>query len=278
MATVQILKKKLQVIRSTGKLTKAMKTVSTVKYSKLNSLYGVYEKYVSQCYSLYDTYREDFNSIFSSVNSDAPVCYVLIGGNKGMCGGFNSELQNFFMKLLDETEGEYLVIGCGKKVDAFLQSKKIDCESTYIFDDIPSYEKSRELFEHLKELLSQGRISAVKTVYQSYVNMMQQKPVCTDLLNFDKAERETEGPLFVPDKQTFITSCADRIFTSVLHKRILESALGAQAATLITMRSAYDTACEYSNQLEIEINRKRQSQVTADVIEISAEYSTEREV
>ena len=56
-------------------------------------------------------------------------------------------------------------------------------------------------------------------------------------------------------------------------KRVLETALGAQAATLTAMRSAYDTACEYSAKLETEMNRKRQSQVTADVIESSSEFA-----
>ena len=58
---------------------------------------------------------------------------------------------------------------------------------------------------------------------------------------------------------------------------VSETALGAQAATLTTMRSAYDTACEYSAQLEMQINHQRQSQVTADVIEISSEYTMKEE-
>jgi F0F1-type ATP synthase gamma subunit len=70
-----------------------------------------------------------------------------------------------------------------------------------------------------------------------------------------------------------IKNTAEKIFLCVLYKRVLETALGAQAATLTAMRSAYDTACEYSTKLETEMNRKRQSQVTADVIEISSEFS-----
>ena len=63
----------------------------------------------------------------------------------------------------------------------------------------------------------------------------------------------------------------------IIYKKTLETALGAQAATLTTMRSAYDTASEYCVTLEAEINRKRQSQVTADVIEVSAEYAMKGE-
>ena len=57
----------------------------------------------------------------------------------------------------------------------------------------------------------------------------------------------------------------------MVYKLALENALGAQAATLMTMRSAFDTATEYCEKLEGEINRLRQSAVTADVIETSAE-------
>ena len=64
---------------------------------------------------------------------------------------------------------------------------------------------------------------------------------------------------------------AAKIFMAVAYELILETALGAQAATLMTMRSAYDTATEYCEALESEINRKRQSAVTEDVIETSSE-------
>ena len=63
----------------------------------------------------------------------------------------------------------------------------------------------------------------------------------------------------------------------MLYGFILETAIGAQAATVMSMRSAYDTAVEYEEKLESEINRKRQSRVTADVIETFAEYFREEE-
>jgi len=106
---------------------------------------------------------------------------------------------------------------------------------------------------------------------------MKQTPVCDDLFTFDQ-EAEHEELLFVPDKQTVIVHTAEKVLLSILYKKILEAALGAQAATLTTMRSAYDTACEYSAQLKTQINRMRQSQVTADVIEVSSDYAQEGEV
>ncbi len=277
MATVQSLKKKLQVIRSTRKLTQAMKTASTVKYSKLSNLYSNYEKYEQQCSCLYEAYRKDFNGVFELTNPDAPVCYVVMAGNKGMCGAFNSELLLFFDKILKKEEKAPVIFPCGKKVREHFHNKGIPYENAHIFDDIPSYSQAEELFAEICLLIKAGRISSVKIVYPEYVNMMKQKPVVCDLFSFEGEEEEEYSPMLVPDKETVISNGAEKILISIMYKKILETALGAQAATLTTMRSAYDTACEYSAQLETKINRIRQSQVTADVIEISAEYSMKGE-
>ena len=269
MATVQSLKKKLQTIRSTAKVTRAMKTASTVKYSKLSGIYAEYQKYADEYLGLYESYKGEFNSVFRCSNPDAPCCYVVITSNKGMCGAFNNEVLSFFGDIYENG----IVVSCGKKAAEFFEKKSISVEKKFIFDDIPSYEQVKELFSYLCSLMENGRISSVKTVYPEYTNMIKQSPVCKDLFNFEEAESEGEAPLFVPDRETVIKNTAEKIFLCVLYKRVLETALGAQAATLTAMRSAYDTACEYSTKLETEMNRKRQSQVTADVIEISSEFS-----
>ena len=277
MPTVQNLKKKLQVILSTRKLTQAMKTASTVKYAKLSALYSDYEKYEAQCNRMYQTYRKDINSVFPIKNQDAPVLYILLSSNKGMCGSFNTELLSFFDNLISKKEKKPVILCYGKKGREYLDNKKIPYSEAFVLEDVPSYADGCELFERVKKLIEAGEISAVKIVYPRYRNMMKQSPVCVDLFSYDEGIAEGEGPLFVPDRQTVILSTAERVLVSILYKKMLETALGAQAATLTTMRSAYDTACEYSAQLETQINRMRQSQVTADVIENSSDFSMEGE-
>ncbi len=277
MPTIQNLKKKLQVILSTKKTTQAMKTASTVKYSKLSALYADFSKYEEQCSTMYKTYREDINSVFLPQNPDAPELYVLLSSNKGMCGNFDTDILVFFEELLCEQKKQPVVFCCGKKGIEYLDKKKLSYNESFVFDDTPSISAATELFERIIRLIENGVVSDVKIVYPKYINTMKQYPVCENLLSFDDDKSKGEEPLFVPDKQTVIHSTAEKILVSILYRKILETALGAQAATLTTMRSAYDTACEYSAQLEMQINRKRQSQVTADVIEVSSEHSMEEE-
>lgn len=277
MPTIQSLKKKLQGIHSTKKLTQAMKTAATVKYAKLSALYSDFSRYEEQCSSMYQTYRDDINSVFSPKNPDAPDLYVVLSSNKGMCGNFNTELLWFFEDILRKQKKSPVVFCCGKKGIEYFDNKKIPYSEAFVFDDIPSFSDASEFFRKIMKLIKNGEISDVEIVYPQYINTMKQRPVCEELLSFDKGAPKGEEPLFVPDKQTVINSTAEKILVSIVYKKILETALGAQAATLTTMRSAYDTACEYSTQLEMQINRKRQSQVTADVIEISSEYSMTEE-
>lgn len=274
MATVQSLKKKLQTIRSTAKVTRAMKTASTVKYSKLSGIYAEYEKYAGEYLRLYESYGSEFNSVFTCSNPDAPCCYVVLTSNKGMCGAFNAEILSFFSQMDEKA----VIISCGKKAREYFEKKGIDVIKSFVFGDIPSYEQVKELFNYICSLMAEGKISSVRTVYPEYSNMIKQTPVCKELFAYEKNEQQGEAPLFVPDRETVIKNTAEKIFMSVLYKRVLETALGAQAATLTAMRSAYDTACEYSAKLETEMNRKRQSQVTADVLEISSEFSMKGDI
>ena len=274
MATVQSLKKKLQTIRSTKKLTRAMKTASTVKYSKLSEIYNEYEKYADEYLRLYENYGSEFDSAFSCGNPDAPCCYVVIASNKEMCGSFNQELLSFFSSI----EENGIIISCGKKADEYFEKKGIKTQRSFTFDDIPSYEQANELFGYICSLMEEGIASSVKTVYPEYINMIRQQPVCKELFSHSKDKKEDESALFVPDRETVMKNTAEKIYLSVLYKRVLEAALGAQAATLTAMRSAYDTACEYSAKLETEMNRKRQSQVTADVLETASEYTMKGDI
>ncbi len=276
MATVQSLKKKLQVIRSTRKLTQAMKTASTVKYSRLSGLFSAYALYEKQYAELCGAFYDEFSASFSAQDGKAPVCYIVISSNKGMCGSFNTELLSFALDIIGTGENS-LIFTCGKKAAEFFSKKGIKTEKSYIFSDVPDYEQAKELFSDLQQLIDEGRLSSVKLIYPEYKNMIKQSPVCRDLFEEKNGDGAQAEILFVPDRETVIRCAREKVVSCLIYKKILEAALGAQAATLTTMRSAFDTASEYCVTLEAEINRKRQSQVTADVIEVSAEYAMKGE-
>ena len=170
MATVQSLKKKLQVIRSTRKLTQAMKTASTVKYSKLSGLYSAYALYEKQYAELYGAFYKEL-ATFDLADEKAPVCYVVISSNKGMCGSFNTELLSYAHSIIGSDENA-LVFTCGKKAAEFFSKKGIKAEKSYIFPDVPDYSSAKELFADVQQRIDEGRVSSVRLIYPEYKNMI----------------------------------------------------------------------------------------------------------
>lgn len=275
MATLQVLKKKLKGVRSTKKLTKAMKTVSAAKFSQLNRLYSSYSQFGNTCQELYDKYEGEILRFFPACTSTAPEAVFIMTSNKGMCGGFNSELLSFAQEKLKSLPENTLIFPCGKKAVTFFTEKKIPFEKSYIFGDVPEVSEAEQLLGEILGMREKGKISKITVIYPGYKNVMRQLPTAKELFSAveitEKEDASGEDVLFVPDRETVMESIAKNVIITAIYQIILETALGAQAATLTTMRSAYDTATAYCALLETELNRKRQSEVTADVIETAVE-------
>ena len=269
MAAIQSLKKQLRGIRSTQKLTKAMKTISTVKFSKLNGINSRYAPYGKECASMLERFGSAFEEVIGAADPAAPAAVVVMAANKGLCGSFNAELLHFAEGKLQEI-GDYRLYACGKKASQYFKSKKIEADKEVVFGDIPAYEEASALLSELIERRKRGEIGRVAVIYPAYRNMMIQQPTLKELFSGAESAAPADA-LYLPDRQTLVERSAEAVYRSVFFGFVLETAVGAQAATLMTMRAAFDTATEYCAQLEGQINRMRQSAVKADVIETSAE-------
>ncbi|MCQ2406082.1 MAG: F0F1 ATP synthase subunit gamma, partial [Oscillospiraceae bacterium] len=241
----------------TGKLSKAMKTVSAAKMSRLSSALKYYSAYAEQFSFLYRNENyEDFDAV------------VMLGSNRGFCGGFNSTLISYFKENI-KYSGD--VIACGDTLIKAAGEAGIKIGKTFSFPDVPKYDDVRPLLSYLYGI-SGGELMRVCLVYPKFVNTMVQEP-CSEFLslNMPVSGEESDDLLWLPERKPVMASLYEKGAGSILFGAVLKTALGAQAATLMTMRSAYDTAVEYTDALEGEIHRLRQSEVTSDVIETSSE-------
>lgn len=264
MAGLEQLKKRLRGVRLSGQLAGAMKTVASAKYAKVNKQFISYRHYLHKLERLCGLYDRH----------DLPVpegksLYIVLGFNRGLCGAYNAELHAFAASVIAAEPGA-LVAVCGKQAISYFAEKGIGADRTFVFSDIPSQEEQAPLYEYATGKTAAGEVDRVMLVRQSYVNTLTQKPVCTPLLPIT-GDRATEGELLLlPDPATVRSRLLDQLAKGRLYRAALEATLGAQAATLNAMRTAYDNAKESEAKLEHEINRKRQSAVTTGVIETSA--------
>ncbi|MBQ3177490.1 MAG: F0F1 ATP synthase subunit gamma [Clostridia bacterium] len=275
MASLLELKKHLHSIRTTGQLAGAMKTVSAAKLSRLNGALQNFSGYQSLCTAMKERFGHDLSDMYPCRNPDAPRCFVVLGANRGLCGGYNMELYSHAESVLREASGSYLLIVTGRHAVNHFREAGYSIYKEHILPETLHYEDCMPLLGELLELYGSGTVSSVELLYQRFVNMLTQTPDTHRLLPLAAAGTDGAAPetLYVPDRETVLRSAAATCVNADFYTHILEAGAGNQAATLIAMRSAFDNAEASAATLESAISRQRQSEVTSSVIETAGGYT-----
>ena len=272
MAGLRELKNRLSSIQTVGQISGAMRTVSAAKFSRISTARGGFSLYAEACGGVMDTFGAELSKAIPQENPEAPKCYVVLAGNRGLCGGFNTEIISYATELLKAELEPFKLVTVGQKAETAMQEAGFNVDKAWAFADVPDFDECAGLLKWLKSGYMAGEISCVILVYQRFINMLSREAAEKQILPLtDAGAGEDEGCLFVPDCPTVLKAAAQACVDSAIYGVILESAAGAQAATLVAMRSAYDNAQDTVLRLETEISRQRQSEITSSVIETSAE-------
>lgn len=279
MPSLRELKKRLQSISTSRQLAGAMKTVSSARLSTLGRSFDAFIEYRDAIAAVTRSFGSSLNALFPQ-KGEACICFVVLSANKGLCGGYNNELLEYAFNEISSCTVPYKLVLCGSKSSSFFSQKhgetfKEHIIKEFILSDTPSFDDCTPLCEYVKSLYESGECSEVRFIYQRYENVMRQNPTVYRLLPFEHdGEGEDGEALFVPDRLTVSENAYLYCVGCTAYSIVLEAAMGAAAATLMAMRTAYDNANDASQALENEISRKRQSEVTSSVIETSSENLT----
>lgn len=281
MPGMRELKNHLRSVNTTGQLAGAMKTVSSAKFSRVNAVYAAYSKYAAACDDIISSFGEALADALPCTSPDAPELVVVITSNRGLCGGFNSTLLAYADECFEEYKQngrEYRVVSCGRIASAYFAEHGVKTERGFVFPDVPAFDDCRELCEYLRNGFVNGDFSAVSFVYQHFKNMLTQIPTKKQLLPLGNSGAASSGSsedvIYIPDRETVMKNACLSCVDCSIYSAVLDAATGAQAATMMAMREATDNVNDSIAALELEISRKRQSEVTSSVIET---YSPEEE-
>ncbi len=281
MAGMRELKNHLKSVNVTGQLAGAMKTVSSAKFSRVNAVNTAYLKYASVCDEIISVFGHDLANELPCASEDAPECVVVITANRGLCGGYNSLLLAYAEECLNEYDKagkNYEIVACGKVAAAYFSEHGIKTSRDFVFPDVPMFDDCVPLCEYLRNSYVSGDYSSVSFIYQHFKNMLTQIPSHKQLLPLGTKKGETENTgndmIYIPDRKTVMRNACLTCVDCSIYSLVLDAATGAQAATMMAMREATDNVKSTVASLELEISRKRQSEVTSSVIET---YSPEAE-
>ena len=269
MASLQELRKRLRSIQSTGQLAGAMRTAATAKYAKLGRVREDFRPYAAGCREMLRLLGGAGVPRKTEAEPSARDCCVILSSNRGLCGGFNAELGRFLDAELSGLSDPVLLV-CGKKAAQHLRERGFAFEE-FAISDVPTYGELRPAAERLRDLYRTGAVGHVYVIFQRFKNMLTQIPTCLRLLPEEHAGTAAEeAPLFLPDRASIAVQVAECCLDAALYDLALENAAGAQAATMMAMRSACENAETAAADLQTTINRRRQADVTASVIETAS--------
>lgn len=295
MALKQV-KNKIISTQKTGKVTKAMESVSAVKMRKSQerALAGKpYAEAVLRILANISKNREVQKELVVPTKENARHCYVVITSDKGLAGALNSAvLKNVSLALAAAPKEQVRIIAFGRKAVEFFKRAgyTLDGEYTNIGDDVSLTDMS-DVIKIVDEKFSAGDYAAVSIAYQSFVSTFEQVALVRQILPLDPTIIETMVRDIVPKKGMYsevaseyasqlysVEPNREEVFKTLLpqliqvmiYHALLENKASEHSARMVAMKNATDKSKEVIKELTIEYNKQRQSEITAEVSEITA--------
>ena len=293
MAGTKEIKRRIISVKNTKKITKAMELVAASKMKRAVSstmasrLYADYSAEILQSISL--NLKESTNLFFNE-QKEGKTLIVLITSNRGLCGGYNSQIiKKVILKLKELNEGKDAdIVTVGKKGDVAM--RRINQNITGAFIDMPDVNIRLSDIFPLSKLITDGykdkTYNKVYVAYTYFASALVQKPAVKQLLPISKTEitdmlvpTESRGSstvktvgnyLFEGDFETLLESLASKITRMQIYQMLLESNASEQSSRMIAMKNASDASGEMIDDLTLVFNKARQANITREISEISA--------
>lgn len=285
MAGIRELKERIDSVSSARKITTAMQMVASSKLKKAAKSAESFVPYQKMLHSILDdflAYEQETDSPYVQKRKIRHITIVAFSSNTGFCGSFNSVIINTLQREVDawkmrDTENIHL-IGVGKKVSDAIRKMnyKGTREEWNRLVDHPSYEGAKELADHLMEMYKKEQTDKVVLIYFHYKNPMVHELMIWNYLPIEWEELPHTSDSYLhfyilePSGHTLLRELLPKVLRSRIYASILDSYSSEQGARTIAMQTASDNAKNLLDELSIQMNRKRQQQITAEILDLSA--------
>lgn len=298
MAGTKEIKRRIKSVKNTKKITKAMELVAASKMKRAVSktlASRLYSNYSWELLTSLSGKLEEISHPFFIEKKEGKTLIVLITSNRGLCGGYNSQITKktlvLLKSLVNEDKQEVDFITIGKKGEASL--RRIGQNITASFTELPDNIALTDVSAISHLLTSEYELGYYKQVYIAYTDFMSaltQIPRVRKLLPVSKKELkkaiqdvgdqksremldtklDTNQYVFEGDMQKLIKSLAEKLVKMQIYQMLLESNASEQSSRMLSMKNAGDAAGEMISDLTLVFNKARQANITREISEISA--------
>lgn len=277
MASLKSIKKRIVSVKNTRQITKAMKMVSAAKLRRAQESVVAarpYAKKISEVLqSLTSGFKDDQNPLME-VRDIKKLLLVVISSDRGLCGGFNTNLCKAGERFIKEHSSQYekiKVLSVGRKGYDYFKSR---CE-IYSNSSLskPNYQAAANLAQEVIDGYISAEYDKVVLLYNSFRTVMSQDITFQQLLPLVTEEPETTdinhgGFIYEPSPEELLAEILPKNIEVQIFKAMLESVAGEHGARMTAMDSASKNASEMIGKLTLQYNRARQAAITTELMEI----------
>ena len=280
MATLKEIKGRIGSVKSTLKITTAMKMVASAKLHKAQTaIEGMLPYEQSLKRTLDELLRQArLQSDLSQERPPRRVTLLCVASNSSLCGSFNANAIREARLRLDalKREGveEVTVLSVGRKMAEAM--RKEGYPSPVDFTELsakPSYEAAAVLSDALVADFREGRTDRVELIYNHFVSTAVHRTVCETYLPMDAAAPAEGDPseeeyIIEPDREELLGVLLPKLLKLRIYTVLLDASAAEHAARTVAMQTATDNANELLDELRIQYNKGRQAAITSELLDI----------
>ncbi len=267
------IKTRIRSMESTRQITKAMEMVAASKLRKTQERMQAARPYFEILYSTIHQIAgadREKASPYLTQRPEGRTCYVVIAGDRGLAGGYNS---NVLKLALGNMQPEDLVLPIGKKAVEYFATRSTALTNVYSQAEDVDIGDCFTMAKDLCRRYLAGEFDRVCVAYTKFVSVLTQTAETLQLLPLTEAQaggKDTADILYEPDSEAVLMKIVPEYLGGVIYGSLCESRASEQAARRSAMDSATQNADEMIADLSLQFNRARQAAITQEITEIVA--------
>ncbi len=286
MASLKALRGRINSVKSTRKITSAMKMVAASKLKRAQTQAEAARPYAERMQRMLAALAQSVQGsptapqMLVGTGRDQVHLLVVVTADRGLAGAFNTNVGRAARSAIQRLEGAgktVKVLTVGRKGRDYLRrdyASRIVGEFSFAGKKRVEFSDVNEVAEKVTQMLGSGEFDVCTLVYNRFVSVISQIPTENTIIPL-QIERDEAAPAdnqaqyeFEPDEETILAALLPRNMAIQMFRALIESAAGEQGARMAAMDNATRNAGEMINRLTLNYNRTRQANITRELIEI----------
>ncbi len=291
MASQRDVKNKIASVKNIQKITRAMEMVAAARLRRAEQRIDALRPYAEAIGRMTRQAAQAAGAeaarlpLLTPHESESNVALLLVTGDRGLAGGFNSQIIRAGVQISGELTDQSLNstwYATGRRGVSSLSFRGYELRGSYTgFADRPAYADARTIADDLIQSYIDGSIDRVEMVYNSYISPLTQQvtrqrllPLSQEEIAGDETAAADEGPRplvdYEPDPEEILKRLVPDYIEISIYRALVESTAGFFGAQMTAMRSASENAGELITDYTLQMNRARQAEITQEIMEVVA--------